>query len=92
MAGRGSKFKKYYEDQKETMSITESIETTLGTGHRLANLAVAPILPNFENSPLITGPPDKLVLDLLNLPSLHMLIGVVDKHIKEIEKKSVLNF
>jgi len=27
------------------MSITESIETTLGTGHRLANLAVAPILP-----------------------------------------------
>ena len=28
-----------------TMSITESIETTLGTGHRLANLAVAPILP-----------------------------------------------
>ena len=45
MAGRGFKFKKYYEDQKETMSITESIETTLRTGHRLANLAVAPILP-----------------------------------------------
>ena len=42
---------------------------------------------NFVNSPLVTGPPDRLVLDLLNLPSLHILIGVVDKHIKEIEKK-----
>ena len=41
---------------------------------------------NIVNSPLITGPPDKLVLDLLNLPSLHLLIGVVEKQIKEIEK------
>ena len=30
---------------------------------------------NFVNSPLVTGPADKLVLDLLNLPSLHILLG-----------------
>ena len=30
---------------------------------------------NFVNQPIITGPSDKLVLDLINLPSLHMLLG-----------------
>jgi len=45
MAGRGAKFQKYYENKIENMSITRSIETTLGTGHRLANHAVVPILP-----------------------------------------------
>lgn len=46
MAGRGAKFQKYYETKGENMSITHSIETTLGTGHRLANRAVVPILPS----------------------------------------------
>ena len=30
---------------------------------------------NVVNTPLITGPPDLLVIDLLNCPSLHILIG-----------------
>ena len=30
---------------------------------------------NVVNPPLITGPPDRVVLDLLNCPSLHILIG-----------------
>ena len=45
-AGRGAKFKKYYEQQPLMPSITTSIVTMLGTGHRLANSAVAPILPD----------------------------------------------
>ena len=45
-AGRGAKFKKYYEQQPAMPSITSSIVTMLGTGHRLANSAVAPILPD----------------------------------------------
>ena len=40
---------------------------------------------NFVNQPIITGPSDKLVLDLINLPSLHMLLGVVDKIITSLE-------
>jgi len=43
-AGRGAKFKKYYEPSP-VGSITSNIVTHVGTGHRLANLAVAPILP-----------------------------------------------
>eukprot|EP00092_Neocalanus_flemingeri_P034309 GFUD01037312.1.p2 GENE.GFUD01037312.1~~GFUD01037312.1.p2 ORF type:complete len:192 (+),score=60.89 GFUD01037312.1:154-729(+) len=49
MAGRGAKFKKYYEQPATTSTITTNIVTLLGTGHRLANLAVAPILPRREN-------------------------------------------
>ena len=60
---------------------------------------------NIVNPSLINDPADKKVLDLLNIPSLHILIGkifashdilvylsiclkigVVDKHIKELEK------
>ena len=41
---------------------------------------------NVVNQPLITGPPEKLVLDLLNCPSLHILIGIVNKLIIEFEK------
>jgi len=44
MVGRGAKFQKYYENKMESMSITRSIETTLGTGHRLANHTVVPSL------------------------------------------------
>ena len=40
---------------------------------------------NLVNSPLITGPEDLPVLSLLNCPSLHILIGVVNKLIKEME-------
>jgi len=45
-AGRGAKFKKYYEQQPAVPSITTSIVSMLGTGHRLSNSAVAPILPD----------------------------------------------
>ena len=34
---------------------------------------------NIVNCPLITGPWDSLVLDKLNCPGLHILLGVVDK-------------
>jgi len=53
MAGRGAKFKKYYEKQEAPFSITASIESTLGTGHRLANLAVAPIMPSQQRGDLM---------------------------------------
>ena len=32
--------------------------------------------------PLVTGPPDILVLDLLNCPSLHIMIGICFSRIK----------
>lgn len=41
---------------------------------------------NFVHMPLITGEHDQLVLDKINLPSLHMLLGVTDNNIKAIER------
>ena len=41
---------------------------------------------NVINEPLLTGNPEALVLDLLNIPELHLLIGIVSKLMKELEK------
>ena len=35
---------------------------------------------------ILAGSPDTLVLDILNVPELHLLIGVVDKHLQGLEK------
>ena len=35
---------------------------------------------------LLAADPETLVLDLLNIPELHLLIGVVDKHLEGLEK------
>ena len=42
---------------------------------------------NVINAPLITGPEDKLILDIVNFPELHVLTGVVGKLVKEFERK-----
>ena len=37
---------------------------------------------NFTHPPLLTGDPEQLVLDVINIPSLHILIGkIIRKHI-----------
>ena len=36
---------------------------------------------NFTHTPILTGVQDQLVLDVINLPSLHILIGKVMKKI-----------
>ena len=41
---------------------------------------------NFVHKPLITGEYTQQVLDIINLPSLHMLLGVTDNIIKAIER------
>ena len=40
---------------------------------------------NIVNIPLLTGDPERLVLDMLNPPSLHLLLGVVNKLIDTME-------
>lgn len=42
---------------------------------------------NVVNIPLVTGPDDKLLIDLFNFPELHVLTGIVGKIIKEMERK-----
>ena len=37
--------------------------------------------------PLVTGEPDQLVLDIINMPSLHMLLGVSENVIKALERR-----
>ena len=44
---------------------------------------------DFENvvhNPMITGPLHQLVMKILNMPSLHLLLGVIDKLLKELGK------
>ena len=40
---------------------------------------------NFVNQHLLAGDPDSLVLGIINVPVLHILIGVVDKHLTGLE-------
>ena len=40
---------------------------------------------NIVNLPLLSGDPDQLVLGMLIPPPLHILLGVVDKHITSVE-------
>ena len=44
------------------------------------------LFQNFINEPLLAGDPETLVLLLLMIPELHLLIGVVDKLLLELEK------
>ena len=41
---------------------------------------------NVINEPLLTGDPSTPVLQLINIPELHLLIGIVSKMLKELEK------
>ena len=43
---------------------------------------------NIVNLPLLTGDPDKVVLDILNLPSLHCFLGIVDKLMTSFEENT----
>ena len=43
---------------------------------------------NIVNPPLLTGDPDQLVLDILNLPSLHCFCGIVDKLMTSFEENA----
>ena len=40
---------------------------------------------NFVNPYLLAGEPDDLVLGIINVPKLHLIIGVVDKHLTGLE-------
>ena len=51
-----------------------------------ANLKKAKKYTNFVHSPLLTGDKNKKILELVNIPGLHILLGVEDKILKEIEK------
>ena len=42
---------------------------------------------NYVNKPLVTGPHESLILERLNILSLHILIGVVDKLISAFEEE-----
>ena len=42
---------------------------------------------NFVNKPLVTGPQKSLILERLNVPGLHILIGVVAKLISAFEEE-----
>ena len=42
---------------------------------------------NVTNPPLLTGSDDKLVLDILAVPELHLLLGIVDKLLREFENR-----
>ena len=43
---------------------------------------------NIVNLPLLTGDPDKVVLDILNQPSLHCFLGIVDKLMTSFEENT----
>ena len=46
---------------------------------------------NFTNHPLITSLPDKLIIEMLAVPELHLLLGVVNKLMDEIESQVFLS-
>ena len=41
---------------------------------------------NVVHPPLLTGKPDSKILELINIPGLHILLGIVDKILVEMEK------
>ena len=47
----------------------------------------------FQNSihPPVTGDPEKKIVEIINIPGLHILLGIVDKIISEIEKNMFKN-
>ena len=51
-----------------------------------ANLKKAKKYTNIVHHPLLTGDKNKKILELVNIPGLHVLLGVVDKILKEVEK------
>ena len=51
-----------------------------------ANLKKAKKCTNVIHPPLLTGEKNKKILELVNIPGLHILLSVVDKILKEIEK------
>ena len=50
------------------------------------NFKKAKAYTNVVNPSLLTGDKNKKILELVNIPGLHILLGVVDKILKEIEK------
>ena len=51
-----------------------------------ANLKKAKKYTNVVHPSLLTGDKNKKILELVNIPSLHILLGFVDKILKEIKK------
>ena len=51
-----------------------------------SNLKKAKKYTNVVHPPLSTGDKNKKILEFVNIPGLHILLGVVDKFLKEIEK------
>ena len=47
---------------------------------------------NFVNPPILSMDPDKRIIEVLHIPSLHLLLGVVDKLLQELEKKVFKNW
>ena len=44
------------------------------------------------NPPILSMDPDKRVIEVLHIPSLHLLLGVVDKLLQELKKKVSINW
>ena len=55
------------------------------------NLKKAKKYTNVVHPPLLTGDKNKKILELVNIPDLHILLGVVHKILKEIEKNLFKN-
>ena len=58
---------------------------------KVLNLKKAKKYTNVVHPPLLTGDKNKKILELVNIPYLHTLLGVVDKILKEIEKNLCKN-
>ena len=56
-----------------------------------ANLKKAKKYKNVVHLPLLTGDKNKKMLELVNISGLHILLGVVDKVLKKIEKNLFKN-
>ena len=56
-----------------------------------ANLKKAKKYTNLVHPPLLIGDKNKKILELVNIPDLHRMLGIVDKILKEIEKNLFKN-
>ena len=78
--------KPFLSDSYELLSLGDLVklhESYVSAGSNKKNQAR---YQNFVNMNLLAGDPETLVMDCLNIPELHLLIGVVDQHLKGLEK------
>ena len=52
-----------------------------------SNLRNQSLYQNIINASLITGSPEEKVIEIISVPELHLLLGIVEKFIKEFQNK-----